>query len=357
MPKKARHEAIKDQLKAQIEAGDLPEGARLPSEHELMRLHKVSRNQARQALHDLELEGYITRSQGRRSIVAAAGTRMKTFSVFNQNTVAIALPEYCSLYVRTILNALIARLSIEGFQSVAYNLKFDEEGAVAFLEQIRASDAAGLAIWVQREHDTICRLLTAFQEAAFPVVLVDRYLRGVDTDFVVADNEALGHHFTKALLDKGHRRIGYVSSDRPVSSSDDRVAGYRRALEEAGLSYCEELRIIVPVDGDGGAPEHINAVMALRDAPTAIVGSHDAVARELIDHVQRLGYRIPEDLELASLGDEHYGQDAGIPVITAPQDAHSIGDQAAEVLIARIRDPQRPLDQRTIRTLVMQNEK
>ena len=93
---------------------------------------------------------------------------------------------------------------------MAYNLRFDEASEVAFLQQIRASAAAGLAIWVQREHDVICCTLTAFQQAAFPVVLVDRYLHGVDTDFVVADNEALGYHFTKTLLDKGHTRIGYL---------------------------------------------------------------------------------------------------------------------------------------------------
>ena len=91
---------IKRELKNQIESGELPEGARVPSELELARTFGVSRNPTRQALRDLELEGYLVRTPGRGSFVAPISQRQKLFQINGWRTLALGCPVLEFRYTR-----------------------------------------------------------------------------------------------------------------------------------------------------------------------------------------------------------------------------------------------------------------
>ena len=347
MSERSPSDEIRERLKRRIEAGELSAGSLLQSEHELAQESGVGRSQARKALLELELEGYIIRSKGKRSVVAPPENRRVPAGVVgNENVVAIALPEYYSIYLRCILNALISRLSREGYQTIAYHLKLHDGGEVRFLRQVRASGVRGLAIWVQQDDEEVCAELQAFREIGFPFVLIDRYVRGVATDFVVSDNEAFGYHLTRSLIKRGHKKIGHAMGPMMMTSAEDRFAGYRRALEEAGLSYDERFTRQLPLRDRDGMRAVVNETMAFRDRASAFFCNNDAVARELAARLMEMGYRMPEDVELATVDDEHFPILERIPMIFAGQRANEMGDQAAEVLIARIREPKRELDQR-----------
>ncbi|MEK8110378.1 substrate-binding domain-containing protein [Micromonospora sp. M12] len=70
-----------------------------------------------------------------------------------------------------------------------------------------------------------------------PMVFIDRAPAGVLTDSVILDNVGGAHQAVSYLLSRGHRRIGYIGGDPAVGTGAGRRAGYRRALEDAGLPY------------------------------------------------------------------------------------------------------------------------
>jgi DNA-binding LacI/PurR family transcriptional regulator len=342
---------IKRELKNKIESGELPEGERVPSELELARQYDVSRNPTRQALRDLELEGYITRSPGRGSFVAPTSQRQKILGTDEWRAVSIACPELECRYTRTVVQGFIQNSAARGFHPMVNFMRFDEEGEYEFLADIRNSGIEGIACWLQHATARTLDLVRQFTRSGFPVVLIDRYVRELDTDFVVTDNEDLGYRLTKALLDRGHQDIAFASSKLDNTATQDRFTGYRQALEQAGISFNEELVGTFAPDGEA-VEAVVSRIMAFRRRPTAFCCTNDGAASKLLDQFFDLGYTVPDDIELALVDDNDFADAMGIPMITGSQAGEEMGRESAALLAARIEEPRRAAEQRFLRATV-----
>lgn len=83
-------------------------------------------------------------------------------------------------------------------------------------------------------------LVSEILDKEIPLVLIDRYLKGVPVDYVTTDNEKGGFALASHLLQLGHRGIVYICEGF-CSTIEDRVTGYRMALASAGVTYRDEL--------------------------------------------------------------------------------------------------------------------
>jgi len=343
-----RYAFIKRELKNQIESGELPEGARVPSEHELARTYGVSRNPTRQALRDLELEGYLIRMPGRGSFVTPKAQRQKLFSLNGWRTLAIGCPELEFHYTLTVIRGFIQYAFEHGFHTMVYFLRFSDEAEFEFLADLRNSGIEGMAFWLQHPSERTIDLLQKFRHAAFPFVLIDRYVRGLEADFVVTDNEDVAFQLTQTLIDRGHRDIGYITTILDNTSGEDRWAGYRRALESAEIPFTEELTGVFDVPTESNASV-VDRIMAHRRHPTAFVCVNDGVAANLLDELGELGFRVPEDIAIATVDDNELAAAVDVPLITASQRADEMGRQSAELLLHRIAHADAPIQKRFLK--------
>lgn len=335
---------IKREIKNQVENGELGEGDRLPSELELARMYGVSRNPTRQALRDLELEGYLVRTPGRGSFVAPVQQRQKLLSITGWRTLAVACPELECQYTRSVIRGFIQRAAEDNYHTMAYFLRFSNEAEFEFLADIRNSGIDGVAFWLQHPSERTVDLLQRFHRARFPYVLLDRYVRGLNADFVVSDNIDIGDRLTRALLSRGHRKIGYVTAELDDTSSQDRFTGYKQALESSGAPFQDEL--VGVFNGDMEATRAVvNRIMANRLRPTAFVCGNDGAATKLLDELNQLGYSVPDEVDLALVDDNALSEVAEIPMVTASQAGFEMGRKSAELLMARVTDPGLPVQQ------------
>lgn len=342
---------IKRELKNQIENGDLPEGARVPSEFELARQYGVSRNPTRQALRDLELEGYLVRTPGRGSFVAPKAQRQKLFNVNGWRAVAIACPELEFHYTRTVIQGFVQRAAEESYLAMVYFIRFTGDAEFQFLADMRNSGIQGMAFWLQHASERVLDLLRKFQRAGFPFVLIDRYVRDLESDFVVTDNEEAGYRLTHALLERGHRDIGFVTSVLDNTSAEDRFAGHERALCEAGIRFSEELMGVFDMPDESNSSV-VHRIMAHRRHPTAFLCSNDGIAATLLDELNALGFAVPGDVEVATIDDNELAAALDIPLITASQQAYEMGRASADILIHRIGDACAPHQQRFLKAVL-----
>jgi len=336
------YEGIKRELKAQIERGELAEGTRVPSEYELARRFGVSRNQTRQALRELELEGFIFRKRGSGSYVARTEDRVVRAVADRDTTVALVFPRYLSGYCRDVVDGFMQHIAQAGFQTIAYNVQFDEDSEARSLKAIAESGVSGLAVWVEHNNETCRNLMKSLCRRGFPIVLVDRYLPGVDADSVISDELKIGYLLTKALIERGHRRIAFIGSRRgnPTSMAD-RARGYRTALEEAGIKLDERLMTIRERVYE--EPAVVTAeLMGLYDRPSAIFCLHDFVALIIYGELVRMGYKIPDHVELAAVEEQHPEKHNHVPVVALCQRGFEVGTKSAELLLARLSNPTAP---------------
>ncbi|HOJ33814.1 MAG TPA: GntR family transcriptional regulator [Candidatus Hydrogenedentes bacterium] len=335
---------IKRELKNQIESGELPEGARVPSEFELARMYGVSRNPTRQALRDMELEGYIIRIPGRGSFVAPRQQRQRVLSVNGWRTVAIACPELECHYTRLVVRGFIEASAERGLHPMVYFMRLSNEAEFDFLADLRNSGVEGMAFWLQHPCEKTLELLKKFERSKFPFVLIDRYVRGMNSDFVVTDNVDAGYQLTKVLVERGHRRIGFMTTELDNTATEDRHTGYQKALQEAGLDYEPELIAVFTANGDSPGTL-VSRVMAHRKRPSAFVCTNDGIAEKLVDCLMELGYQVPGDVEVATVDDNQFADASEIPMITISQAGYEMGRRSADVLLGRIQDPTREYQQ------------
>lgn len=343
---------LKQTLTEWIEEGILGPGYTLASENELASEYGISRSRVRKALAELETEGYITRSQGKRSTVAAPSERGTGLTTTTSPTIAIAFPEYQNLFTRTIMDGFMRYCAENNVHTIVYSIRFGAQEEAAFFRQVRQSGVRGLAVWLQNDEPNTRQAIEALCDSGFPVVQIDRYLNGLAADYVVTDNETLGYTLTKRLLARGHRRLAFIQDLSDASSNRGRLAGFRRALKEAKVPCHDQLLGRVdPLLAPDSAQHGINEIMAHRERPTACVCNHDKTAQTVAHELQRLGYRVPEDMEIAAVDDEHHAQTLGMEMISISQDGQEMGRLAAELILARLNDPKRPAQQRLIKPL------
>lgn len=145
------------------------------------------------------------------------------------------------------------------------------------------------------------------------------------------DNAEAAAEMTAYLISLGHRRIGFVEGDPRYATSAQRLAGYRKALEEAGLTY--DATLVRPGQYDFASGSAAAAdLLALSDPPTAIFASNDDMAAGVLATAHRLGVSVPGQLSVAGFDDTDLAPVVWPPLTTIRQPVRALGHAAADLL-------------------------
>jgi LacI family transcriptional regulator len=143
------------------------------------------------------------------------------------------------------------------------------------------------------------------------------------------------------LVDNGHQRIGMVSGKTGLSTTDDRILGYRLGLREAGIPIDEALL----VSGEGtedAAAAAVRKLLALQRPPTAIVVGNNRMTIGVMRGLREAGVEVPGEIGLAAYDDFDWA-DLFHPRLTViRQPIHSLGQQAVQLLLDRVANPDAP---------------
>lgn len=165
-------------------------------------------------------------------------------------------------------------------------------------------------------------------------------------DQVCAENAAPTALLVTHLAGLGHRRIALVAGLPGLSTTSERVSGYREGLTAAGLAYDE--RLLVSGNSESAGAERATAdLLALPDPPTALVTANNAMTIGALRALRRHGRSVPDDLALCCFDDFAWA-DLFSPRLTAiAQPSRELGARAVRVLLDRLAEPDRP--PRTVR--------
>lgn len=124
-------------------------------------------------------------------------------------------------------------------------------------------------------------------------VLVDCFASGSGLASVVPDEEQGGRSATEGLLAAGHRRIAFINTTTPSPAQSGRLAGYRAALDAAGIDFDESLVFLATPEQEGG---YVSTADIIASGASAVFCHNDRVAMGLYDGLREKGLRIPEDM-------------------------------------------------------------
>lgn len=124
-------------------------------------------------------------------------------------------------------------------------------------------------------------------------VLVDCFAADTAYPAVVPDERQGGRTATEQLLEAGHRRIAFINTTTPSPARTGRLAGYRDAVESAGLPFDEALVFSAEPQQEGG---YATAGPIAASGATAVFCHNDRVAMGLYDGLRERGLRVPDDI-------------------------------------------------------------
>ncbi|MEW2314869.1 LacI family DNA-binding transcriptional regulator [Streptomyces bauhiniae] len=194
-------------------------------------------------------------------------------------------------------------------------------------------------------------LVAYLRRQAVPTVLLDRVLgpagSGDDSfDQVCAENSGPMAELVTHLASLGHRRIGLVAGLPGLSTTSERITGYRQGLAAAGLDADDAL-VVSGSSESTGAERATAALLALPGAPTALVTANNAMTIGALRALRERGLSVPGDIALACFDDFAWA-DLFAPRLTAiAQPSREMGAQAVRVLLDRLAAPDR--EARTVR--------
>lgn len=173
-----------------------------------------------------------------------------------------------------------------------------------------------------------------------PTVLVDRLATRNDVDQVGSENIQATSALTEHLASLGHRRIGLISGASGLTTSDERILGYRLGLGRGGLTWNADLVECGHSSIEGGT-EAFRRLLARLEPPTALVVGNDSMMVGVLKEARRRGIRIGTDLPVVVYDDVEWAELVDPPLTTMAQPVEAIGRQAVRLLLARIADPDR----------------
>lgn len=170
-----------------------------------------------------------------------------------------------------------------------------------------------------------------------PMVNACEILDNASCPTVGLDNRAAARAMTEHLIRLGHKRIAMIKGPRRSPLTRDRLAGYKDALQAAGILFDEDL--LSSGDFTLQSGRKAAGVLISRDAPpTAIFCENDEMAIGAIQRIKQSGLRVPEDVSVAGFDDIAFASFCDPPLTTVAQPAEEFGSTAVSLLIDLLED-------------------
>ncbi|MHB9863487.1 LacI family DNA-binding transcriptional regulator [Streptomyces sp. YIM S03343] len=174
--------------------------------------------------------------------------------------------------------------------------------------------------------------LKSHRTAGLPVIFLDRPGAGLAADGIVSSNRAGAQDGVAHLIAHGHRRIGFVG-DLPekLYTRRERLAGYRSALQEAGIPY--DRAVVTNAHDQQGAEATTAQLLALADPPTALFAGNNIIAMGIVAELARSKRK---HVALVAFDDVSLAEVLEPALTVVAQDPEELGRAAATTALARL---------------------
>lgn len=331
------YKQLKAFLLEQIQSKTYLPNQKLPPEMELSAQFGVSRITVRGALMLLVEEGLIYRIQGRGSYVSEQAMRGEPVLYSDKESskskpiVAVLIPSLKDTFAANLLSGAEAVLSAAGYQVslVITHSSFEYEKQV--LSELKQANIEGIIIFPS-QGETYNEEVLKLAFANYPIVVIDRYLRGVDTHCVCADHYAGAFQATEYFIERGHKRIAYLTSKMEGTTSlEDRYKGFEQALAKHHIPTTSKDLIVIEQLSD------LEDFLRKNKDITAILAADESQA--LMPAARNLGLQIPHDLSIIIFDDVPFPEMYWVTPTVIDQQEYFMGQTAANLVLSVIKNP------------------
>lgn len=267
----------------------------------------------------------------------------RSLATASTRSIGLAISAISNPYFTSLVQVIEAELSESGYTILLAEPHEDPGRELQIVRGLHERRVDGMLI--APGADSRRHALQYLAERGLPTVLVDR-LAWDHFDQVGSENDKPTAELVDHLVGLGHKRIGMISGLRGLSTTDERIAGYRRGLAQTGLPFDPELLESGASEADA-AHEAVIRMWAGKRPPSALIVANNQMTIGAMRALRNLGLTVPTDVALVAFDDFEWAELFHPRLTTMAQPISLMGAEAVRLLLSRIESPHLP--PRTIR--------
>ena len=265
----------------------------------------------------------------------------RSFKTRRTNSVGIVIPDINNPLFPPMVRGVEDRLFQDGYVALLANTENDPDRQRRIFEGMVDRRVDGLVLATARRQDIGVEELS---EMGIPIVLFNRVVEDGKLASVSAD-DAIGVRMVVEHLRKlGHERIGHVAGPQSLSTGYARYNGFVSAMAETGAVVDPQDVVFAETFSIAEGERCAAALLGNADRPSAIFAGNDMLALGCYSVAERAGLACPEDLSIVGFNDMPFIDRVNPPLTTVRIPHYELGLRAAELLIARLRYPDTPVE-------------
>ncbi len=248
-------------------------------------------------------------------------------------TIGILIPSLENIFFTTIVSIIEDILQDSGYGTIICDFKENVDLEQKKLEFLVSKNVDGI-IMVSYGGDL--EYIKSLSGKEIPVILLDRMIKGVDLDVVVADNLNASYQAVEELIIKKHKRIGIICGPKNTYTADERRKGYIRVHQDYNLDIDEKLMFNGRYTVESGY-NGLEALKKMENPPTALLVTNYEMTIGAIMAINDLNIVVPSELSIIGFDNIQMAKVVRPPLSIVEQPMKEIGETAAKLLLKRLK--------------------
>lgn len=276
-------------------------------------------------------------------------------SLVTQKThlVGLILPDITNPFFPGIARGAEDKANESGYSIIFCNSDDKLEVEEKYIETLTKKMADGIIIAHSSNSEKMSEIL---ERCKVPIILIDRdfYSENIRGK-VLVDNLEGAHKGVSHLINKGYKKIAFLSGSLKTKTAKDRLDGYKLALKESNIKYDENLVKFGEYKiewGRNGVKELLNENKLI----DAIFCGNDLIAIGAMKELKEKGYIIPNDIGVMGFDDIYLAGLVEPSLTTIRQPNYNMGYKAMELLLDNINNKEKNMHDKEIKTITLKTE-
>jgi LacI family transcriptional regulator len=250
------------------------------------------------------------------------------------NTIGLIVPRLNSYFMSSVISGVEKVANDAGYNLIISQSLESVQKETMNVKTLFNSRVDGLLVSAAYDTDNM-KHFEIFLDKKIPLIFFDRVLDHPHCTNIVIDNFKAGYEVTKHLIEQGCRDIVHITASLKRNVYADRLGGYKKALEENGLSYRAD-RVIFNNLSEQAGTEATEAILKMEKLPDGIFAANDSCAVSCIRKLKSSGISIPGQIAVAGFNNDPLSKVIEPNLTTVEYPGMEMGEVAAFLLIRRI---------------------
>jgi len=262
----------------------------------------------------------------------------KGFRLTRMPYIGVIISDITNAFFTKVLRGIDDVAEPSGYNVILCNTDEDPEKEKRYLQLLYNRKTAGLIICDSGKNESNLRKLI---KKKFPIVLLDRKKRRVQTTQVVVDNKGGAYAAVSHLIRMGHRRIGMIKGLDGISPNEERFQGYKNALLENNIPF--EAKLVK--SGEFRLEKTMEAtkeLITMPNRPTALFIANGVMTMAAFLVIREANLRVPDDIAIVGFDDPAWAVLLEPPLTAVSQPDYAMGVIACQSLLQKIKRPEMP---------------